>query len=133
MKVTLAPRDRFQPWSPRRCLRLETDLCPSVPHRQMFGAAWEEAVAEQYGWPEEEPKLSKEDQKFLDDWLYEQEMRELEIMEAEAMGHAEAMIADMEADLAADEAYDASERYSDWDWRDDYRNGGWEADLDYDY
>lgn len=44
-----APRDYRVPYQPRRCLRLETDLCPKVPTD--LEAARVEAIMEQYGWP----------------------------------------------------------------------------------
>jgi hypothetical protein len=42
---------------------------------------------EQYGWPDDdEPvKIDQESERFLLEWLEEQEMRDLEIMEAEDM------------------------------------------------
>lgn len=51
-RVAITPKDPTMVWSPRRCLRFETDLCPPIPTD--FEQARVEAIMEEYGWPIED-------------------------------------------------------------------------------
>jgi beta-galactosidase/beta-glucuronidase len=75
----LAPKSIGYAWSPRRCLRIETSLCPKVPND--FEQARVEAIMEEYGWPIEDDdthpdqgKADKEQEElnvlYYEDWLY---------------------------------------------------------------
>jgi hypothetical protein len=70
MSAKLAPMDCQYPWSPRRCLRIETNLCPKVPDD--FEQARVDAVMEEYGWPDmdidDHSSLDEESERWMSDW-----------------------------------------------------------------
>jgi hypothetical protein len=106
---TSAPRDYRVPCQPRRCLRLETDLCPKVPTD--FEAARVEAIMEQYGWPIEDDDAHPAQAKAR---RLEQQLEELDALYYDEWMETELAYAEMDIDDRDTEFFDSHLDYGDY-------------------
>jgi hypothetical protein len=106
---TSAPRDYRVPCQPRRCLRLETDLCPKVPTD--FEAARIEAIMEQYGWPIEADDAHPAQAKAR---RLEQQLEELDALYYDEWMETELAYTEMDIDDRDTEFFDSHLDYGDY-------------------